>query len=61
MTADEYRYRAERYLAYVRRMKNQDAKTAIIDRTVECIRLAEETEPGKRVAKPQQPIRIEGL
>jgi hypothetical protein len=40
VTAEQYRQKAERYLAYARRMKNQDAKTAIIDRAIECIRLA---------------------
>jgi hypothetical protein len=60
MTAEEYRQKAERYLAYARRMRDQKAKMAIIDRAVECIRLAEESEPVKRVAKSQQPIRIHG-
>jgi len=51
MTADEYRQKAERYLAYARRMKNQEGKTAIIDRAAECARLAEHTEPAKRVSE----------
>ena len=55
MTADEYRHKAERYLAYARRMKNQDAKRAILDRAVECIRLAQDAAPVQAVAKQQQP------
>jgi hypothetical protein len=46
VTADEYRQKAERYLAYARRMKNQDAK---------------DTEPVRRVAKQQRPTFDRGL
>ena len=51
MTADEYRRKAERYLAYARRMQSREARTAIIDRAAECARLAEIKEPDKRVAE----------
>jgi hypothetical protein len=55
VTANEYRQKAERYLAYARRTKNQDTKRAILDRAIECIRLAQDTEPVQRITKRQQP------
>jgi hypothetical protein len=51
VTTEQYRRKAERYLVYAGRVTNQHARAAIVDRALECIRLAEAAEPHCTAAK----------
>jgi hypothetical protein len=52
----------QRYLIYAGRMTNQHARAAIVDRALECIRLAEAAEPHCTAAKRTiEAVRLAGL